>query len=52
MDSDIEFKNKNYLNDVIDIIKKFNEDENLAGIGEIYQEALFSLPFMKKYICK
>ena len=47
MDSDIEFKNKNYLNDVIDIIKKFNEDENLAGIGEIYQEAPFSLPFKK-----
>lgn len=49
MDSDIEFINHNYLKDVVDIIKSFNLDENLAGIGEIYQEAPFSLPF-KRYV--
>ena len=49
MDSDIKFINKNYLSDMVDIIKDFNSDENLASIGEIYQEAPFSLPF-KRYI--
>lgn len=49
MDSDIKFINSKYLDDIIKILQDFNNDNNLAAIGEIYQEVPFSLPFKKKF---
>ena len=45
MDSDIEFYNKSYLNDVMDNIKKENDD--VAAVGTIVQKQLFHLSINK-----
>lgn len=44
LDSDIEFINKNYLTDITKLLKRHNKGNDVSAIGEVYQEAPFSLP--------
>ena len=44
LDSDVEFMNRNYLKDIIKLIKKHDNTNNVTAIGEVYQEAPFSFP--------
>lgn len=44
LDSDVEFTNDNYLVDVIKLLSIHNKNGDVAALGEIYQEAPFSLP--------
>ena len=48
LDSDIRFKNSDYLRNIIDLINE-NDINNIACIGEIYQEAPFSIPLNSKF---
>jgi hypothetical protein len=45
LDSDAEFINANYLPDIIKLLNTHNKNGDVAALGEIYQEAPFSLPF-------
>ena len=49
LDSDAEFINANYLSDMIKLLNTHNKNGDVAALGEIYQEAPFSLP-LKSYI--
>ena len=49
LDSDAEFINANYLPDIIKLLDIHNKNEDVAALGEIYQEAPFSLP-LKSYL--
>ncbi|MDC3172029.1 hypothetical protein OA856_03215 [Pelagibacteraceae bacterium] len=44
LDSDVEFINKNYLTNVIKLLKKYDHLGDVSAVGEVYQEAPFSLP--------
>lgn len=44
LDSDVEFTNDNYLTDMIKLLSIHNKNGDIAALGEIYQEAPFSLP--------
>jgi len=43
-DSDVEFINDNYLTDIIKLLEIHNKNKDVVALGEIYQEAPFSLP--------
>ncbi|OUU19076.1 MAG: hypothetical protein CBB97_19785 [Candidatus Endolissoclinum sp. TMED37] len=49
LDSDTKFINADYLPDVIKLLNTHNKNGDVAALGEIYQEAPFSLPF-KSYL--
>ncbi len=44
LDSDVQFINNNYLSDIINYISKDKTPNDIAAVGQIYQEAPFSLP--------
>ena len=45
LDSDSKFINNYYITDIIKLLTKYNDKGDVAALGQIYQEAPFSLPF-------